>query len=427
MSAGRTLLLIAVPAWAAVAAWNGQKPLPPGTHVTSLATRLAESQVEIVSAPGSSGEIEARELAAIDRASELIVLDAAPLSRALGRGLLLQRIKRPNMKIVLVSDPRSEAYGGTPMEYLDSLERAGVIVARVRLDRLRDCMPLYSALWRITLGWWSDPFDEHPADPGLRASLRAHNRKFDERRLFVADDGAGGWVSLLPAAPGGDLAVQIQGGLARDIAASELEIAAWSSGDDRLPAPPRAAARGPGSIDARFLTEGAIRGALLDALGSAAAGDEIGLVAPRLSDRRLIGALSSAAARGAHVRVLLQPEAAPNTAVAAELERDGRGRLELRWLAAPARAAATLALVVRRGELWASAGAADFTRPSLDDIDLESAVELRLPARATAARALETYFDGKWDIGAAYAAYAAESAADYWRYRVKEAAALAAF
>lgn len=425
MTPGRILLLIAVPAWAAVAAWNGQKPLPPGTHVTSLATRLTQSQVEVVSAPAPAGEIEARELAAIDRASELIVLDAAPLSRAIGRGLLLQRIKRPNIKIVLVSDPRSEAYGGTPMEYLESLERAGVIVARVRLDRLRDCIPLYSALWRLTLGWWSDPFDED--DPGLRASLRARNRKSDERRLFVADDGAGGWVSLLPVAPDGDLTVQIKGGLARDIAASELEIAAWSSGDDRLPPPPRAVPGGPGSIDARFLTEGAIRGAMLDALDATAAGDEIGLVAPRLSERRLIGALLSAAARGAHARVLLDAEAAPNTAVAAELERDGGGNLELRWLARPARATASLAFVVRRGELWASAGAADFTRPSLDDIDLESAVELRLPERATAARALEAYFAGKWTIGAAYGAHAVDSDADYWRYRVKEAAALAAF
>jgi hypothetical protein len=424
-SAGRTLLWIAVPAWAAVAAWNGQKPLPPGTHVASLATRLAESQVEVLSAPAAAGEIEARELAAIDRASELIVLDAAPLSRAIGRGLLLQRSKRPNMKIVLVSDPRSEAYGGTPTEYLESLERAGVIVARVRLDRLRDCIPLYSALWRLTLGWWSDPFDE--GDPGLRASLRARNRKSDERRLFVADDGAGGWVSLLPVAPDGDLAVQIKGGLARDIAASELEIAAWSSGDDRLPAPPRAEPRVPGSIDVRFLTEGAIRGAMIDALGTAAAGDEIGLAAPRLSDRRLIGALLSAAARGARVRVLLDAQAAPNTAVAAELERDGGGNLELRWLARPARATASLAFVVRHGELWASAGAADFTRPSLDDIDLESAVELRLPERAPAARALAAYFAGKWGIGAPYRAYAVESDADYWRYRLKEAAALAAF
>jgi hypothetical protein len=146
-----------------------------------------------------------------------------------------------------------------------------------------------------------------------------------------------------------------------------------------------------------------------------------------LSERRLIDALKSAASRGAHVRVLLDPEAAPNTAVAAELERDGGRTLELRWLAPPARGTASLAFVIRRGELWTSAGAADFTRPSLDDIDLESAVELRMPERATPARALEAYFAGTWANGAAYAAYAVESEADYWRYRLKEAAALAEF
>jgi len=426
MPRGRTLLLIAVLAWAAVVAWNTQKPLAPGTHVASLTTRLAESQVQIISA-ASQTEIEARELDAIDRASELIVLDAAPLSRAVGRGLLLQRAKRPNIKILLVSDPRSEAYGGTPIEYLESLERAGVMVARVRLDRLRDCVPFYSALWRLTVGWWSDPFDEDPGEPGVRAWLRAQNHKADQRRLLVADDGAGGWVSLVSAAADGDLAVQITGGLARDIAASELKIAAWSSGDDRLPAPPRAAARGPGSIDARFLTEGAIRGAMLDALGTAEAGDEVGLAAPRLSDRRVIEAVLHAAARGAHVRVLLDPAAAPNGPVAAELERGGNGNIELRWRVRPALATACLAFVARGGELWATADAADFTRPGLDDIDLESAIELRLPERAAAARALEAHFAAKWLAGAAYPRYAVESQADYWKYRLTAAAALAAF
>jgi cardiolipin synthase len=426
MPRGRTLLLIAVLAWGAVAAWNGQKPLPPGTHVTSLATRLAESQVQIISASAAAGAIEARELAAIERANELIVLDAAPLSRTVGRELLLQRAKRPNIKILLVSDPRSEAYGGTPVEYLESLERAGVIVARVRLDRLRDCVPLYSALWRLTVAWWSDPFDEHPGEPGLRAWLRAQNHKADQRRLLVTDDGAGGWVSLL-SAPGGDLAVQITGDLARDIAASELKIAAWSSSDDRLPAPPRAAPHGPGSIDARFLTEGAIRGSILEALGTATAGDEVGLAAPRLSDRRVIDAALRAAARGAHVRVLLDPGAAPNGAVGGELERGGNGNIELRWRMRPSPATASLAFVARRGELWATAGAAEFTRPSLDDIDLESAIELRLPLHAAAARALESHFDATWGDGAAYARYAVESTADYWRYRFMSAAQLAAF
>ena len=48
-----------------------------------------------------------------------------------------------------------------------------------------------------------------------------------------------------------------------------------------------------------------------------------------------------------------------------------------------------------------------------------------MPVRAAAARALETYFDAKWAAGAPYPRHARESLADYWRYRVRSAAALA--
>jgi hypothetical protein len=165
---------------------------------------------------------------------------------------------------------------------------------------------------------------------------------------------------------------------------------------------------------------------MLEALGSAAAGDQVSLAAPRLSDRRVIGAVLRAAARGAQVRVLLDPGAPPNSSVAAELERGGSGHIELRWRVRP-RATASLALVARRGELWASAGAADFTRPSLDDIDLESAIELRLPERAAAAHDLQTHFAAEWAAAAAYSRYAVDSQSDYWQYRLMESAALTAF
>ncbi len=191
--------------------------------------------------------------------------------------------------------------------------------------------------------------------------------------------------------------------------------------------PPRAALRGPGSIDARFLTEGAIRGAMIDALGAAGSGDEVALSAARLSDRGVIGAVLRAAGRGAHVRVLLDAGAAPNFPVAAELSaRRRQPRAALARAAGagrrpPSRWSRTAASSA------ASVGASDFTRPSLDDINLESAIELRLPGRAAAAQALESRFAEEWSAGAAYARYAVDSQADYWRYRFEQAAGLAAF
>ena len=76
-----------------------------------------------------------------------------------------------------------------------------------------------------------------------------------------------------------------------------------------------------GAIDARFLTEGAIRAALVDAFAAAVAGDEIRLATPALGDRSLITAMLKAVARGARVRVLLDADAPPNPAVAGELMR----------------------------------------------------------------------------------------------------------
>ena len=260
----------------------------------------------------------------------------------------------------------------------------------------------------------------------MRAALRRLNSKRDHRQLIVADDGAGGWISLMPV--GGDLAVEIAGGPARDIAASELEIAAWSTGDDRLPRAPAADGRGFGSIDARFLTEGAIRGALLEALAAAAGGDAVSLSASTLSERRVIAAALAAAERGARVAVLLDPDAAPNRAVGAELIRKSSGRIEVRWQPpSAAHGTTSLVLVQSPRELWADVSAAGLTRAALGDLNLEAAAELRLPEQAAAARVLRDHFARAWGAAAPYARYANDAAAAYWRYRLLEATELAAF
>lgn len=423
----RILVLLGLLAWASFAFWHTVKPLPAGTHVATLAARLAESQVDVIDDSSNPQELTALEIAALDRAEQLVILDLCPVTPAIARHLLTRKRQRPNLKVVIVADPLNEAYGGTPAEYFVALERAGIIVARIRLERLRDSRPLYSGLWRLAIGWWSNPFDEAPGRSTLLSSLRHFNFKRDHRRLMVADDGSGGWLSMISGE--GDVGLELRGALAHEIVESEMQIARWSTDDDRLPsAPPTAEARGLGSIDARYLTEGAIESALLDAVAASASGDQISIAANAVSDRRLISAALSAAARGVRLEVLLDPDAEPNRAVAAELERDGGGRIEVRWFAAhQALAHTALAIIRHRNELWVNVGAADFTRPSLDDFNLGAALELRLPASAGAARALAGHFARQWSSAAAYGRYADESRGAYWQYRVLEAGGLAAF
>src|ERR1700693_236133 len=187
-------------AWGSGPFGNSVKPLPQGTRVASLPARLSESQIDFLDDLAPAGAILKRETEAIGRAEQTIVLNQSPLARELAEALLLRKRQRPNLKVMLVTDPRNEVYGGTPSRTLSALERTGIVVVRTRLERLRDPNPLYSSLWRLCVGWWSDPFDEVPGKATLRSSLRRLNLKADRRQLLVADDGAGGWTSIIMSA-----------------------------------------------------------------------------------------------------------------------------------------------------------------------------------------------------------------------------------
>ncbi len=421
-------------AWVLVIFWNSAKPLPAGTHVVSQVSRLSDSDVELLREMPRDPALGVREPAAIDHAEQLIVVDRSPVTRELAQRLLARKRLRPKIQIVVVTDPANETFGGTPAHTLESMEQAGIIVARLQLDRLRDSNPLYSGLWRLLLGWWSDPFDEAPGQATVRSWLRALNFKADQRQLLVADDGSGGWNALI-AAGDSSAGLVLKGSLARAMIASELHIAKWSTDEDRLPAAAQMDGAGLGSIDARFLTEGGIESALLDAMRAAGRDDQISIAVGNLSHRPLIAAAIAAAWRGAHLRVLLSRNRMPNQAVADELLRDGGGRIEVRWYPSD-RAAPHLSwlAVRRRNDLWVNLSSANFTHRNLSDLNLEAGVELRMPPRAAPARAISEYFDGLWSsagagatTGGANEVAAKAGALAYWHYRFAEATGLSSF
>ncbi len=413
--------------WAACGFWNSVKPLPAGLHITSLPARLTEAQVDFVDDSLQRGALLERELELISRAEQAIVLDECPLPTRIAERLLARKRQRPNLRILLVTDPRNEVYGGTTATTLGGLETAGVVVARVRLDRMRDSDPLYSSLWRLGVGWWSNPFDETPGAVTLTSSLRKLNNKADERALIVADDGAGGWTSLVMSAPpltspwldtGSGL--EIRGNLARDIVGSELGIAAWSTDDDRLPALPPVGAHGVGSIDARFLSEGAVATALREVISLTASGDSVSLMARALNDRTILEALTGAAARGVHLQLLLDPDVPGTAAAAAELLRDGTGDIGIRWQAGADRREARFTLVRHRDDVWIELGSANLTHRDLSDFNLTASIELHMPERSSQARAAADLFGRAWSAAAPYALHADASSASYWRYRLEE-------
>jgi hypothetical protein len=427
MRCAKLILLPILLAWLALVFWNSAKPLPLGTHVVSQVSRLPDADVDFLYAAPRRPDVPAPDLAAIDHAEQLIVLDRSPVTPELAQHVLARKRLRPHLKAVLVTDPGNQAFGGTSPRILASLEEAGIIVARVRLDRLRDSNPLYSGLWRLVFGWWSETFDESRGEVTLAAWARLQNFKSDQRQCVIADDGSGGWTAVMAPA-GAAASLILRGSLASAMIAGELQIAAWSADDDRLPAGPPLEARGVGSIDARFLTEGAIEGALLEAMAAAGSGDEVSIAVEDLSERRLIAATLRAAARGARMRVLLARHLMPNQAVAGELRREGGGRIEIRWYPSVQTSSYPKLLLVRhRTDVWVNVGAANFTRRNLDDLNLAASVELRMPARAGAARAAAGYFADIWAKASEDDDFADESAAAFWRYRFAEATGLSSF
>jgi hypothetical protein len=424
--------LAGIAVWAACGFWNSVKPLPAGLHVSSLPVRLTESQVDFIDDSQQRGALLSRELELIDRAEQAVVLDGCPLTTRTVEHLLMRKRDRPNVTVLVVTDPRNEVDGGTAATMLSTLEQAGVVVARARLDRMRDSNPLYSSLWRLGMGWWSNPFDEAP--DGLRAMLRRLNHKADERQLLVADDGTGGWLSLvMSAAPlanalvHGNSGLMIRGNLARDIMASERGIAAWSTGDDRLPVLPPVGDHGVGSIDARFLTEGAVALALHEALNLTTSGDSVSLMARALTDRTTLDALARAAARGVHLQLLLDPDVPGTQAAAAELLREGSGDIGVRWQAGANRREARYALVRHQNDVWIEMGSANLTRRDLSDFNLTAGIELHMPERSSPARAAADLFGKAWAGAASYAMHADASRDVYWRYRLDEASGLGSF
>jgi hypothetical protein len=200
-----------------------------------------------------------------------------------------------------------------------------------------------------------------------------------------------------------------------------LQLAAWSSDDDRLPGAPPVENRGVGTIDARVLTEGAIHAALRDAIAGAGGGDSVSVMARALGDRQLVQALVRATAQGAHLQLLLDPGLPANQAVAAELLRTAAGSIDVRWAARGAGTHACFVLIQHRNDVWLNLGSAEFTRRALDDLNLETNIELHMPARAPPARAAAESFARAFASGTAYADHADERRSLYWRYRLAEA------
>ncbi len=484
----RPLVIAAIlAAWLGTAYWHTHKPLPPGAHVASDWYAIEPSDVrfiaDVTAADGYGRPVVSHAafdemLRVVRTAREFIVVDAfrfasvgvpqdtlpertRPVAEELRDALIARKQAEPRLRILLIADPVNVAFGSGRSADLELLRDAGIDVVVANLDPLRDSNFLYSSLWRLAARWW--------LKPGAWAA--AANLKADRRDLLIADDGRGGLVGIvstteLSAAGGADsnVAMRLAGPVLVPLLRSEIDVARISGWTGVLGAPtqrevpaapaPRESSprdtslqRGaPDSeIEARVLTEGAIRDALLARIDAARAGDAIDIAAFYLSDRGIIESLVDASRRGAAVRLILDPgedafgrtgAGIPNRSVAGELLAASDGAIRVRWYRTHGeRFHATLVLIHGAQRCWLTAGSASLTRRSLDDFDLDANVALTAPRDSALADQAIEYFDTLWSnraaLGIEYTAdvgvYADASQLHYWRYRLMEATGLSLF
>lgn len=471
------------------------KPLPHGLGVASTPRPVAADAVRFLFDLTWKKEgqrvceqtIYDRAIALIQGAEDLIVADLflfndhlgkessayRRLSHDIAQALIDKKRQRPDIAIVVISDPVNEAYGGAPCRPLDALRAAGVSVVITDLSQLRDSNPAYSAPWRLLVRPWGaaqggrlpHPFSAAAGDVGLRSWLALLNFKANHRKTLVTDAPAktGGreLASLVMSANPHDgssahsnVAIEVRGELGLDLLRSEQAVLDFSSSPislfDRLPA--YAQKKNPDTstadehhlaplLSVQLLTEGKIRESLLTHLASTASGDTIDIAMFYLADRRVIDALETAATRGVAIRLVLDPnrdafgyakDGIPNRPVAAELH--ALSNVRIRWYATHGEQFHSKLVVIHRAgnatSLWA--GSANLTRRNLDDFNLETDLLLTGPSSAVPLAEATAYFEHIWtNSGASYTlpyeAFAETSALKRWKYRFQEWSGLGTF
>lgn len=369
-----------------------------------------------------------RILQAIDEAESFIVIDMflfngyfdhgqsfPPLSATLTDKLIARKQERPELEIVFITDEINTTYGSHPSPLLQRMETAGITTVITELDRLRDSTPIYSGLWRTFFrwfgesgtGWLKNPLAESAPDITVRSYLKLFNVKANHRKVIATDQ-----TTIISSANIHDAsafhsntAFAVSGGIISDVLASELAVSNLSGGT-KLPSNPSGDEAKSGDITVRLLTEGKIYKHVLESLAQAEAGDTVWMGMFYLADPKVVDGLIEASDRGANVRLILDPNenafgnekiGIPNRPVAALLQEQSEGRIQIRWYNTSNEQYHTkMTVITGPSQTVIHSGSANLTKRNLDDLNLESNLMIEAPADSELTAEVLQYFERLW-------------------------------
>lgn len=485
----RWLLVAFILLWLSLSVYHSYKPLPKGISVASPALPVSNVRfladytwVDDAGVRRTEQQIFARVFELITQAERLVVLDMflfndfagdpegmgtdpnlRPLSGQLADVIIQRKTQRPNLRIVLITDPINDLYGGLEAVRLNALREAGVEVVMTDLNRLRDSNPLWSGLWRMCClwlgnssegGWLANPVGSEPVT--LRTWLKLANFKANHRKVLVVDsnDALVGLVTSGnphdASSAHGNVALEFTGAAVSDLLNSEQAVIDFSNPDIQRLYASNESESIPSSLPTiQVLTESEIRDYVIETLQQSEQGDRINIAMFYLTHRDIIKAMIGAHKRGVSLRVLLDPNedafgkkknGIPNRQVAWELNQAG---VPVRWCDTHGEQCHSKMMLTQHVDAAVDGavnvptelflGSANFTRRNLDDLNLETNVLLVGASDVSAIRDAQAFFELNWNnapnqhFSQPYAYYADESSLRYWRYRIMEATGLSTF
>ena len=416
--------------------YNVYKPLPEGLSFAGQIRPTEEvafyKDLTWVDEDGerhSQQEIFDKILVMIAEARDLVVLDMFLFNDFIGKenapyrslagevtdALVAQKIKYPEILIVVITDPINTVYSGIQNHYFERMEAENIHVVFTELDRLRDSNPGYSTLWRTFV----KPFGNSPGSllpnpfgkgrVSFRSYLTMLNFKANHRKVIICDTEDGYNALITSANPHdgssahGNVAIYFKGPAVLDLLQTEKAVLDFSGGPD-LPLPVAKLKNRETEATVQILSERKIKDSLISALEQAGPGDKLFMIAFYLSDRDIISALKRAYSRGAALRVLLDPNkdafgreknGIPNRQVALELTREG---IPVRWSNTHGEQSHAKMLLAeyKQDKSMVILGSANFTRRNLNNLNLETDIAVYGPAAMPFFEDIRKYIEVQW-------------------------------
>jgi len=380
----------------------------------------------------SQQEIFDKILSMIAGARNFVVLDMFLFNDFIGKGqspyrklaeeiteaLVAQKVKYPDLLVVVITDPVNTVYNGLTNRYFKRMKSANIHVVVTNLERLRDSNPFFSAFWRIFIR----PFGNSPGSllpnplgkgrVSLRSYLAMLNFKANHRKLIICDDDADTYSALITSAnphdgssAHGNVAIYFKGPAVFDLLQSEQAVLDFSGGPS-LPNMYTKKTNGlKTDINIQILSERKIKDALKTILNKAGKGDKLLMIVFYLSEREIINELKRAFKRGAEVRVILDPNkdafgrkknGIPNRQAASELVKQG---IPVRWSNTHGEQSHTKMLLAEysHGQSVAILGSANFTRRNLNNLNLETDIAVYGPAKSSLFMNMKEFMNFQWN------------------------------